>query len=350
MRLRTWLPPGAARGLGRRLLLTVALAPPTAWLSQAVLPGTAGYGTALTRSLAISLCTWAAVDLGRFLLRGPLGAAPPHYWPPPRGAALLLGLGLPAGVLAGIALGDMLAGPSTVAGGAGAIAVFGLAVAGAMTAAFYSRGRQEALARQVEAARLAALKAQLDPHMLFNTLATLRALIATDPPRATAMLDRLVGFLRATLGASRAETHSLAAERAWIEDYLALMQIRLGARLTARWDIPTALEPVQVPALLLQPAVENAIRHGIEPKPEGGRIEISARREGGELLLRVRDTGVGLPAAAQDRFGLVQLRERLRLLHGSAASVTLAAAGDAEGGALVTLRLPMALPVAPSAP
>jgi LytS/YehU family sensor histidine kinase len=159
-----------------------------------------------------------------------------------------------------------------------------------------------------------------------------------------------VSFLRATLGASRAETQSLAAERAWIEDYLALMQIRLGARLTARWDIPTALEPVQVPALLLQPAVENAIRHGIEPKPEGGRIEISARREGGELLLRVRDTGVGLPAAAQDRFGLVQLRERLRLLHGSAASVALAAAGDAEGGALVTLRLPIALPVAPSAP
>ena len=70
MRLRTWLPPGAARGLGRRLLLTVALAPPIAWLAQAVLPGTAGYGTALTRSLAISLFAWAAVDLGRFLLRG----------------------------------------------------------------------------------------------------------------------------------------------------------------------------------------------------------------------------------------------------------------------------------------
>ena len=98
MRLRTWLPPGAARGLRRRLLLVVALAQPIAWLAQAVLPGTAGYGTALTRSLAISLCTWAAVDLGRFLLRGKLGAAPPHYWPPPRGKALLLGLGLPARV------------------------------------------------------------------------------------------------------------------------------------------------------------------------------------------------------------------------------------------------------------
>ena len=187
------------------------------------------------------------------------------------------------------------------------------------------------------------LESQLEPHMLFNTLANLRVLIALDPPRAQAMLDQLIAFLRATLSASRVGRHALGAEFSRLADYLALMQVRMGARLQTRLDLPDALATAPVPPLLLQPLVENAIRHGLEPAVAGGRIEIGALRDGGMLVLRVRDTGVGLaaPAGEGTRFGLQQVRERLATLYGERASLTLEAAGDAEGGTLATVRLPL---------
>ncbi len=192
------------------------------------------------------------------------------------------------------------------------------------------------------------LASQLEPHMLFNTLANLRVLIALDPPRAQAMLDRLIAFLRAMLGASRVDAHPLAAEFARLGDYLELMQVRMGGRLRSTLRLPAELQGVPVPPFLLQPLVENAIRHGLEPQVGGGRIEVSAAREGAQLVLRVRDTGVGLaaaPAAGADDgaagFGLTQVRERLASRHGAAASLQLAAAGDAEGGVLATVRLPL---------
>ena len=180
--------------------------------------------------------------------------------------------------------------------------------------------------------------------MLFNTLANLRALIGADPPRATAMLDRLILFLRATLDASRASKHSLADEFARLADYLALMQVRMGARLQTRLALPEALAARPVPTLLLQPLVENAIKHGLEPHVQGGRVDVSAASEGGQLVLRVRDTGAGLTRAAPQAgsgFGQVQVRERLATLYGPAASLELAPAPDAEDGTLATLRLPL---------
>ena len=180
--------------------------------------------------------------------------------------------------------------------------------------------------------------------MLFNTLANLRVLIALDPPRAQAMLDRLIAFLRATLEASRSGAHPLSAEFARLADYLALMQVRMGARLEVGLDLPPALAALPVPPLLLQPLVENAIKHGLEPKVEGGRLEVSARREGGRLLLAVRDSGVGLGAAPREdgtRFGLAQVRERLATLYGPAARLTLEPAADGEGGTLATIELPL---------
>jgi sensor histidine kinase YesM len=180
--------------------------------------------------------------------------------------------------------------------------------------------------------------------MLFNTLANLRVLIASDPARAQAMLDRLIGFLRATLAASRSGSHALADEFERIGDYLALMAVRMGPRLSVRVDLPERLRALPVPPLVLQPLVENCIQHALEPQVQGGRIELSAAREGDTLVLRVRDTGIGLgrvPASNGTRFGLRQVRERLAALYGSRASLTLEEAADDEGGTLATVRLPL---------
>src|SRR5690606_21211369 len=140
-------------------------------------------------------------------------------------------------------------------------------------------------------ARLKLLEAQLEPHMLFNTLANLRALIAVDPQRAQEMLDHMIAYLRATLDASRATSHPLAAEFERLRDYLALMAIRMGPRLAFQLELPPALAAQPVPTLLLQPLVENSIRHGLEPQVQGGRIKVTARQEGEALVLEVLDTG-----------------------------------------------------------
>ncbi len=213
-----------------------------------------------------------------------------------------------------------------------------------------ARAQAEAAQRQAAENQLRLLQSQLEPHMLFNTLANLRVLIGLDPQRAQAMLDRLIGFLRATLAASRQAEHPLAEEFRHTDDYLALMAVRMGPRLQVNLMLPPELAALPLPPLLLQPLVENAIKHGLEPKVEGGRLDVSARREAGPngplLVLQVRDTGVGLSSvpgapAAGSGFGLEQVRTRLRTLYGERASLTLSPAVDAEGGALVTLRLPI---------
>jgi len=208
----------------------------------------------------------------------------------------------------------------------------------------------EAAERSAAESQLKLLQSQLEPHLLFNTLANLRELIGTDPARAQAMLDRLIAFLRATLAASRTGSHALADEFAHLDDYLALMAVRMGPRLAVRVDLPDDLRALPVPPLLLQPLVENCIRHALEPKVQGGRIDLSAARDGDTLVLRVRDTGIGLaqaPASGGTRFGLRQVRERLATLYGSRASLTLEDAAGDEGGTLATVRLPLQAGIAP---
>ncbi len=214
------------------------------------------------------------------------------------------------------------------------------------TAERLSHARAQAQTAQREAAenQLRLLQSQLEPHMLFNTLANLRVLITLDPVRAQAMLDHLIAFLRATLNASRTTLHPLSAEFAHLADYLALMAVRMGPRLVVQLNLPDELATVQVPPLLLQPLVENGIKHGLEPQVDGGRIEVTARQVGDRLHLDVRDTGAGLgatPASTGTAFGLEQVRARLATLYGARATLVLQAAADAEGGTLAHIDMPL---------
>ncbi len=226
--------------------------------------------------------------------------------------------------------------------------VISVVVISGMERLAHARAEAEAAQRQAAENQLRLLQSQLEPHMLFNTLANLRVLIGLDPARAQAMLDRLIAFLRATLNASRLPQHALATEFERVADYLALMDVRMGPRLQTRLDLPEALRTLPVPPLLLQPLVENAIKHGLEPQVQGGRVEVSARREADTLVLTVRDTGIGLAAAASSsahadgsHFGLAQAGERLATLYGGRAQLDLHEAADAEGGVRVTLRIPI---------
>jgi hypothetical protein len=218
-----------------------------------------------------------------------------------------------------------------------------------VTAFFWSRGRLAAADAQAQGAQRAAaenqlklLESQLEPHMLFNTLANLRVLIALDPPRAQAMLDRLIAFLRATLNASRAGTHALSAEFDRLADYLALMQVRMGPRLQFTFELPNELRDAPLPPLLLQPLVENSITHGLEPKIDGGRIDVRAARVGTTLVLTVRDSGVGLSPSTPTqgtRFGMQQVRDRLATLYGARAMFMLIPI--ATGGTEARITLPL---------
>ena len=204
-----------------------------------------------------------------------------------------------------------------------------------------ARARAEAVERQALQAQLRLLQAQIEPHMLFNTLANLQGLIAIDPARATTMLDQLIQYLRATLGATRAETVALAEEFSAIEAYLGLMTVRMGARLAYRCHLPDALRRARVPAMLLQPLVENAVLHGLEPKVEGGEVRVEARARDGRLEIVVRDTGLGLESGGQKGggIGIATTRERLRALYGEHAALELVPA--APQGALARLTLPL---------
>ena len=196
---------------------------------------------------------------------------------------------------------------------------------------------KEAAARS-EAQRLAVesqlrlLRAQLEPHMLFNTLANLRSLLREDVERAESMIDQLIVYLRSALAASQTESVALSREFAQLRAYLDIMSLRMGPRLAYRLDLPASLEETAVPPMLLQPLVENAIKHGLEPKVGSGRIEVVARATTSGIEIRVSDSGLGLPAdedggpsarPANSSYGLQHVRDRLRAVYGPAARLSL---------------------------
>jgi hypothetical protein len=314
--------------------------------------------TTLLYSACIALACLFFIDSGRYLVAARLGPGKERPgWPGWRWMTGVVFVGGCLGLLSGTLLGDLLTHQHTpiLSGNEDLrhlLADLLLVLLPAMIITYFFNARSmladreaaaQAAQRQAAESRLRLLEAQLEPHMFFNTLANLHVLITLDPPRAQAMLDQLISFLRATLNGSRAIEHPLRAEFARTRDYLALMQVRMEERLRVQFDLPDTLADVPVPPLLLQPLVENAIRHGLEPSVAGGRIEVTAARGGNTLTLTVRDTGVGLGqrVATGTSFGLQQVRERLATLYGDRASVSLAAANDADGGTLAVIRMPM---------
>ena len=303
----------------------------------------------LMYSQCIGLCIWALIEAAhQTLVRNPETQVHRMFWIVPVSVVL--------GYLAGTAISSMLLShqgfdflahePRKALG----FLFISLAAGGAISYFFVSREQLaitrldlartqadiEAAQRQATQAQLQLLQSQLEPHMLFNTLANLRALIALDQPRAQDMLDRLVAYLRATLSASRVTSHSLQAEFDRLRDYLELMTVRMGPRLHYTLDLPPALATQPVPPLLLQPLVENAIKHGLEPKVEGGSITVLARLAGAALVLEVQDTGVGLPPNQPPGFGLTQVRERLHTAYGDRAAIELVANNQGNTRARVT--------------
>ena len=178
------------------------------------------------------------------------------------------------------------------------------------------------------------------PHFLFNALNGIALLVRVQPKLAEDMIVQLADLLRATLDVGDRHEQPLADEMAQLEHYLALQQMRFGARLAVRRDIAAETLGALVPPMLLQPLAENALGHGIEPKPGPGTLDIIARREGDALVVMVRDDGVGIQHAglARERNGLANTRERLALLYADESSLTVAPAPG--GGTIATVRLP----------
>ena len=220
----------------------------------------------------------------------------------------------------------------------------------------YFFATREQLAREAakrsEAQRLAMesqlrmLRAQLEPHMLFNTLANLRSLVSEEPKQAEVMIDRLIVYLRGSLAASRTESTTLAREFAQLRAYLDIMSVRMGPRLTYRTDLPVELEQVNIPPMLLQPLLENAIRHGIEPKVGSGAIEVIARRTHDFIEISINDTGLGLPPDDEHHiqsesesasYGLHHVRERLEVIYGGRASLSLSRRAETGVRAIVSI-------------
>lgn len=197
------------------------------------------------------------------------------------------------------------------------------------------------LERHLTEARLQALLRQLKPHFLFNTLNGIASLMHRDVDAADRMLVRLGELLRLTMNHPGQPLTSLRDEIAFTEKYLEIERIRFGDRLTVELRIAPDTLDAGIPSLLLQPLVENAIRHGIEPQARPGRIVVEARREGDRLLLEVRDNGAGQPAGGflREGIGLTNTRERLRELYGERHRFELA--NHSAGGLVVRISLPL---------
>jgi Histidine kinase len=202
----------------------------------------------------------------------------------------------------------------------------------------------EQLKRQVVEARMAAMQAQVEPHFLFNTLASIDHLIETDPVRASTMQKNLIALLRASMPtmreASNGGPRNLGREMAVIRPYLEILKVRMEERLATRVDVPDGLLSAEFPSMMVQSLVENAIKHGLEPKPEGGELAIRAEIVHGKLEITVADTGLGFgkAATAGTGVGLANIRERLALLYGDAA--TLSVTENRPSGTVAKITVP----------
>ena len=201
---------------------------------------------------------------------------------------------------------------------------------------------RESMQRQLSEAKMQMMQAQVEPHFLFNTLASVEYLIQTDPPRASAMQRSLIQYLRAVLPQMRdnAVVTNLGREVDMVKAYLNLLKMRMEERLTVDMQIPEQLRSAAFPPMMLQSMVENAIKHGLECKAEGGTLKIVAEVAGNKLRVIVTDNGVGFGVVPSDGtgLGLPTIRERLKLLHGDAGQLHIAA--NSPSGVIATVEVP----------
>ena len=207
-----------------------------------------------------------------------------------------------------------------------------------------SRERSESYARQLAEARLMVMRAQVEPHFLFNTLAHVQALQEIDPPQAGVMLERLISYLRAAMPTMRETTSTLGREVEVVRAYLDLLKIRMGDRLNYTINVPAELNNISFPPTMIATLVENAIKHGLEPKREGGTVAIQVRTVGDQIEVLIADNGLGLGGAQTQGsgVGLANTRERLKMLYGDTGELVVEP--NAPTGVRALLRVPKVPP------
>jgi sensor histidine kinase YesM len=267
------------------------------------------------------------------------------------------------GVFGGYWLGFALLGMDDARGfvfsaqGAGEIGLLSLIIAAILASVFLARERQaraeaafqrerarvEATEHQFHLAQLKMLEAQIEPHFLYNTLANVISLVDADPAAAKRMVTRLIDYLRYAAEAGGTGEATVGRQIELLQAYLDLMALRTNARLSYRVEMAPDVAALPLPPMLLQPLVENAIKHGLEPKIAGGQVCVGARREDSLLVLTVADNGLGFRTTRGDGtggLGLANLRARLESLYGARARMTIE---DTQPGTMVTLALPIGL-------
>ena len=213
----------------------------------------------------------------------------------------------------------------------------------AQAALLEAEAARHLLAKQAAEAELKLMQAQIEPHFLFNTLASVQYLTETDPPQASRLLGHLLEYLRAAVPQLRSASTTLGQELEMVEAYLSILKMRMGPRLAFAIDVPDALRAQPFPPVLLISVVENAVEHGLEPQAAGGTVRIEATQTGDRLRIAVTDTGRGLaaaPARPGQGVGLANVRERIAALYGAQGRFALE--DRAGGGAQATIEIPAA--------
>jgi sensor histidine kinase YesM len=308
-----------------------------------------GFGGGFAVNLVFSQCAGLSIlALIQMVLRLPLNG-------------MVRGTGVVAAVVAGALVGGMLGrlltglGASPDGSHETQALLIGLLFGSIAAGFFWLRQRNAQLERDLQArelarleaekqslaAQLRMLQAQIEPHFLFNSLANVAALIDTDRKLAGSLLDALIRYLRSSLARTRAEGGTLGDEVALLTAYLEVLKVRMGNRLDYRFDIVPELLAAAFPPMLLQPLVENAIRHGLEPKVAGGRITVSAQKQGERLRIAVADDGLGFGETPGDGIGVRNVRDRLAALYGAAARLELSSGVGA--GVTATMSIPLGM-------
>jgi hypothetical protein len=327
------------------LVSTQYLAQPFVWRHWPVDEVLLGWLEVLRDRLAVALAMALAIVAAlRLPSRGWLRAA-------------IVGASIVAGAAAGEGLISLAAWPSASHDGAeflgrvlrwsvvgGGIAALRVAQLRALAADSAVRGALQAQAaseRQLSSLRMQALRSQIEPHFLFNTLATVKRLGNTEPRQCERLLTDLHTFVRLSQAAQPAEGGwTLGQELELVRSYLGVIERRMDGRLSVHVEVDAALRAAELPALALATLVENAVKHGITPSTRAGSITIEARRDGADLVVAVADTGVGFGSGSGGSgIGLANTRSRLATRYGSRASLSLGA--NQPSGVVATLRLPL---------